>query len=43
MFPRWGPQEIKDVTASTETKLRIYEMPDWQFIRAEVEILAPEP
>ena len=38
-----GPQEIKDVSATATTKLRIYELPDWQFIRAEVEIVSPAP
>lgn len=38
-----GPQEIKDVSAMANTKLRIYELPDWQFIRAEVEITVPAP
>ena len=38
-----GPQEIKDVTATGPTKLRIYELPDWQFIRAAVEIASPAP
>jgi hypothetical protein len=41
--PSLGPQEVKDVTATAATKLRIYELPDWQFIRAEVEITAPAP
>ena len=41
--PALGPQELKDVTATAQTKLRIYELPDWQFIRAEVEILSPAP
>jgi hypothetical protein len=41
--PSLGPQEIKDVTATAATKLRIYELPDWQFIRAQVEITAPAP
>lgn len=41
--PALGPQEIKDVSASATTKLRIYELPDWQFIRAEVEITSPAP
>jgi hypothetical protein len=41
--PALGPQEIKDVSATATTKLRIYELPDWQFIRAEVEILSPAP
>jgi len=41
--PALGPQEIKDVAATATTKLRIYELPDWQFIRAEVEITSPAP
>lgn len=31
-----GPYESKDVKAPLETKLRVYELPDWQFLRAEV-------
>lgn len=38
-----GPLETKDVTASTSTTLRLYELPDWQFLRAQFEILAPAP
>jgi hypothetical protein len=41
--PSLGPQESKDVSAMATTKLRIYELPDWQFIRAEVEVTAPTP
>ncbi len=41
--PSLGPQEIKEVSAMANTKLRIYELPDWQFIRAEVEITSPAP
>ena len=41
--PALGPQELKDVTATAATKLRIYELPDWQFIRASVEITSPAP
>jgi hypothetical protein len=41
--PSLGPQEIKDIAATAATKLRIYELPDWQFIRAEVEITSPAP
>jgi ABC-type glycerol-3-phosphate transport system substrate-binding protein len=41
--PQLGPQEVKDVSATATTKLRIYEMPDWQFIRAEVVITDPAP
>ncbi len=41
--PALGPEEIQDVTAMVPTKLRIYELPDWQFLRAEFEIISPEP
>jgi hypothetical protein len=41
--PSLGPQEVKDISATAATKLRIYEMPDWQFIRADVEITSPAP
>jgi len=42
-IPSLGPQEIKDVSATLPTKLRIYELPDWQFLRAEFEITSPQP
>ncbi len=38
-----GPNEIKDVTGSMPTKLKVYELPDWQFLRAKFEILSPPP
>jgi hypothetical protein len=41
--PSLGPEEIQDVTASAPSKLRIYELPDWQFIKAEFEITSPQP
>jgi hypothetical protein len=41
--PSVGPQEVKEVSATTSTKLRIYEMPDWQFLRGEAEITSPAP
>jgi hypothetical protein len=31
-----GPYESKDVKAPLQTKLRVYELPDWQFLRAEI-------
>jgi hypothetical protein len=31
-----GPYESKDIKAPLETKLRVYELPDWQFMRAEI-------
>jgi hypothetical protein len=41
--PSLGPEEIQDVTAAVPTKLRIYELPDWQFLKAEFEITSPQP
>ncbi|MBZ5601492.1 MAG: hypothetical protein LAO79_04220 [Acidobacteriia bacterium] len=41
--PSVGPQENKDVTVTVPTKLRIYELPDWQFLRAQFEITSPAP
>jgi hypothetical protein len=41
--PSLGPEEIQDVTATVATKLRVYELPDWQFIKAEFEITSPQP
>jgi hypothetical protein len=42
-IPNLGPQEMKEVTAAAPTKLRIYELPDWQFLRAQFEIVSPPP
>ncbi len=41
-IPNLRPQETKDVSARAETKLRIYELPDWQFLRAEFDITSPQ-
>jgi hypothetical protein len=38
-----GPLEMKDMSASVPTKLRLYEMPDWQFLRAQYEITSAPP
>ena len=38
-----GPQEVKDVGGTGDTELRVYELPDWQFLRAEFDITYPEP
>ena len=42
-IPSLGPQENKDVTVNVPTKLRIYELPDWQFLRGQFEITSPAP
>jgi hypothetical protein len=42
-IPSLGPEEIQDVMATVASKLRVYELPDWQFIKAEFEITSPQP
>ncbi len=42
-IPGLGPQEDHDVLTTTTTKLHIYEMPDWQFLRADFDITSPAP
>jgi len=42
-IPALSPLEIHDVSAKVSTKMRIYELPDWQFLRAEFEITSPAP
>jgi hypothetical protein len=41
--PSLGPEEIQDVSATSPSKLRVYELPDWQFLKAEFEITSPQP
>jgi hypothetical protein len=36
-----GPFESKELTAPLNTKLKIYELPDWQNATADVQITAP--
>ena len=40
-IPELGPQEMKEVTGTATTKLRIYELPDWQFIHSDFTITSP--
>jgi hypothetical protein len=42
-IPSVGPEETKDVEASATTKLRLYELPDWQFLRYDFDIISPTP
>jgi hypothetical protein len=39
---RLGPNELKDVSVEVPTKLRVYELPDWQFLKADFEITEPK-
>ncbi len=38
-----GPNESKDVSVVVPTKMRVYELPDWQFLRGQFEITSPAP
>jgi hypothetical protein len=37
-----GPFESKEMTVPLNTKLKIYELPDWQFLTSDVQITAPQ-
>jgi hypothetical protein len=39
--PTLGPYESKEVTAPVVTKLKVYELPDWQNVSTEVQITSP--
>jgi len=39
--PPLGPEESKEVSAECSTKLRVYELPDWQYVRPVFKITAP--
>lgn len=41
-LPSIGPYESKDLSAPLKTKLRVYELPDWQNLTAEVQITSPQ-
>ena len=40
-LPTLGPWESKELSAPMDTKLRVYELPDWQNITAEVQLSNP--
>ncbi len=37
-----GPTELKDVSVEVPTKMRVYELPDWQFLKADFQIVEPK-
>jgi hypothetical protein len=37
-----GPGDVKDVTVEVPTKLRVYELPDWQFLRPDFQVTSPQ-
>lgn len=36
-----GPNQSREVTAPLNTKLKIYELPDWQNVTTDVQITSP--
>jgi hypothetical protein len=40
-LPSLGPNESKEMTAPLKTKLKAYELPDWQNTTAEIQITSP--
>ena len=40
-IPSLGPYESKEQTAPVKTKLKVYELPDWQNVSTEVQITSP--
>ena len=37
-----GPQELKTVSVEVPSKLRPYELPDWQFLKADFKLIEPK-
>ncbi len=37
-----GPGDVKDITVTAPTKLRVYELPDWQFLQADFKVTSPQ-
>jgi len=40
--PSLGASELKQVTVDVPTTLRVYELPDWQFLKADFQITDPQ-
>ena len=41
-IPALGASELKPVTVDVPTKLRVYELPDWQFVKADFHLTEPQ-
>ena len=41
-IPAVGPEEMKEVTVAVPSKLRVYELPDWQFLRTDFTVVEPK-
>jgi len=40
--PSLGPEDLKQATVEVPTKMRAYELPDWQFLKADFQIIEPK-
>jgi hypothetical protein len=40
--PGIDPYDSKEITGQMKSKLRAYEFPDWQFLRADFSVVAPQ-
>jgi hypothetical protein len=40
--PSLGPEDLKQATVEVPTKMRAYELPDWQFLKADFQITEPK-
>jgi hypothetical protein len=41
-LPSLGPYESREMRAALNTKLKVYEMPDWQNLTSDVQVTSPE-
>lgn len=41
-IPSLGASELKPVTIDVPTKLRVYELPDWQYVKADFQLTEPQ-
>jgi len=40
--PALGPEDLKPITIEAPTKLRAYELPDWQFLKPQFRVVEPK-
>ena len=38
-----GPLAVRNAETTAPTKMRAYELPDWQFLRAQFDVISPTP
>ena len=40
--PSLGPEDLKQAKAEVPTTMRAYELPDWQFLKADFQLIEPK-